>query len=53
MEELGSMTLLEVSKSHGIPTSSWEAEAGTSVSSKPAWPTEQVSGQPGLHRAWE
>jgi hypothetical protein len=27
-----------------------EAEAGGFLSSKPAWSTEQVSGQPGLHR---
>jgi hypothetical protein len=30
--------------------SSWEAEAGRSLSSKPAWSTEWVPGQPGLHR---
>ena len=33
-----------------FPISFWEAEAGAFVSSKPAWPTEQVSGQPALHR---
>ena len=27
-----------------------EAEAGRSLSSRPAWSTEQVPGQPGLHR---
>jgi hypothetical protein len=27
-----------------------EAEAGGSVSSRPAWSTERVLGQPGLHR---
>jgi hypothetical protein len=27
-----------------------EAEAGVSLSSQPAWSTEQVPGQPGIHR---
>jgi hypothetical protein len=31
-------------------TSTWEAEAGRSLSLRPAWSTEWVSGQPGLHR---
>ena len=30
--------------------STWEAEAGRSLSSRPAWSTDQVPGQPGLHR---
>jgi hypothetical protein len=30
--------------------STWEAEAGRSLSSRPAWSTEQVPGQPGLHK---
>ena len=28
----------------------WEAEAGRFLSSRPAWSTEGVPGQPGLHR---
>jgi hypothetical protein len=28
----------------------WEAEAGGSLSSRPAWSTERVPGQPGLPR---
>jgi hypothetical protein len=30
--------------------STWEAEAGEFLSSRPAWSTECVPGQPGLHR---
>ena len=30
--------------------SAQEAEAGGSLSSRPAWSTKQVPGQPGLHR---
>jgi hypothetical protein len=30
--------------------STLEAETGTSLSSRPAWTTERVPGQPGLHR---
>jgi hypothetical protein len=30
--------------------STWEAEAGEFLSSRPAWSTEWVPGQPGLHR---
>jgi hypothetical protein len=30
--------------------STWEAEAGEFLSSRPAWSTEGVPGQPGLHR---
>jgi hypothetical protein len=30
-------------------SSTWKAEASNSVSMRPAWSTEQVSGQPGLH----
>jgi hypothetical protein len=30
--------------------STWEAEAGGFLSSRPAWSTKWVSGQPGLHR---
>ena len=33
----------------GLNPSTWEAEAGRSVSSRPAWSKEQVPGQPGLH----
>jgi hypothetical protein len=35
---------------HTYNPSTWEAEAGRFLSSKPAWSTEQVPGQPGLHR---
>jgi hypothetical protein len=30
--------------------STWEAEAGGFLNSRPAWSTEWVPGQPGLHR---
>ena len=30
--------------------STWEAEAGRFLSSRPAWSTERVPGQLGLHR---
>jgi hypothetical protein len=30
--------------------STWEAEAGRFLSSRPAWSTVGVPGQPGLHR---
>jgi hypothetical protein len=30
--------------------STWEAEAGELLRSRPAWSTEWVPGQPGLHR---
>ena len=36
--------------SHTFNLSTQEAESGRSLSSKPAWSTEQVLGQPGLHR---
>jgi hypothetical protein len=35
---------------HAFNPRTWEAEAGTFLSSRPAWFTEWVSGQPGLHR---
>ena len=35
---------------HTFNPSTGEAEAGGSLSSRPAWSTEQVPGQPGLHR---
>jgi hypothetical protein len=35
---------------HAFNPSIWEAEAGGSLSSRPAWSTEWVPGQPGLHR---
>jgi hypothetical protein len=35
---------------HAFNPSTWEAEAGEFLSSRPAWSTEQVPGQPGLHR---
>ena len=35
---------------HSLNPSSWEAEAGRFLSSKPTWSTERVPGQPGLHR---
>jgi hypothetical protein len=35
---------------HTFNPSTWEAEAGGFLSSRPAWSTEWVSGQPGLHR---
>jgi hypothetical protein len=35
---------------HAFDPSTWEAEAGRFLSSRPAWSTEWVPGQPGLHR---
>jgi hypothetical protein len=35
---------------HTFNPSTQEAEAAGSLSSKPTWSTEQVPGQPGLHR---
>jgi hypothetical protein len=35
---------------HAFNPSTWEAEAGRFLSSRPAWSTEWVPGQPGLHR---
>jgi hypothetical protein len=35
---------------HTFNSGTWEAEAGGSLSSRPTWSTEQILGQPGLHR---
>jgi hypothetical protein len=35
---------------HAFNPSTWEAEAGGFLSSRPAWSKEWVPGQPGLHR---
>jgi hypothetical protein len=35
---------------HPFNPSTWEAEAGRSLTSRPAWSTKWVPGQPGLHR---
>jgi hypothetical protein len=35
---------------HPFDPSTWEAEAGRFLSLRPAWSTEWVPGQPGLHR---
>jgi hypothetical protein len=35
---------------HAFNPSTWEAEAGEFLSSRPAWSTKWVPGQPGLHR---
>jgi hypothetical protein len=35
---------------HTFNPSTWETEAGGFLSSRPAWSTEWVLGQPGLHR---
>jgi hypothetical protein len=34
---------------HAFNPSTWEAEAGRFLSSRPAWSTELVQGQPRLH----
>jgi hypothetical protein len=34
---------------HAFSSSTWEAEAGRFLSSRPAWSTEWVPGQPGLY----
>jgi hypothetical protein len=35
---------------HAFMPSTWEAEAGAFLSSRPAWSTELIPGQPELHR---
>ena len=35
---------------HAFHPSTWEAGAGKFLSSRPAWSTKRVPGQPGLHR---
>jgi hypothetical protein len=35
---------------HAFNSSTWEAEAGGFLCSRPAWSTERVPGQPGLYR---
>ena len=35
---------------HAFNPRTWEAETGGFLSSGPAWSTERVPGQPGLHR---
>ena len=40
----------QVVVAHTFDLSTWEAEAGRSLSLRPAWSTERVPGQPGLHR---
>jgi hypothetical protein len=35
---------------HTFSPSTWEAEAGKFLSSRPAWSTEGVPGQPRVHR---
>jgi hypothetical protein len=35
---------------HAFDPSTWEAEAGRFLSSRPAWSTKWVLGQPGLYR---
>jgi hypothetical protein len=35
---------------HAFNPSTWEAEAGKFLSSRPAWSTKRVPGQSGLHR---
>jgi hypothetical protein len=35
---------------HASNPSTWEAEAGRFLSSRPAWSTKWVPGQPGLYR---
>jgi hypothetical protein len=35
---------------HTFNPSTWEAEAGGFLSSRPAWSTKRVPGQPGLYR---
>jgi hypothetical protein len=35
---------------HAFNPSTWEAEAGRFLSSRPAWSTKWVPGQPGLYK---
>jgi hypothetical protein len=54
METVGqsqpSLILNQALAVHTFNPSTWEAEEGRSQSSRPAWSTEQVPGQPGLNR---
>jgi hypothetical protein len=43
-------TLLWAVVAHAFNSSTWEAEAGEFLSSRPAWSTEWVPGQPELYR---
>jgi hypothetical protein len=43
-------TVSRVVVAHAFNPSTWEAEAGRFLSSRPAWSTEWVPGQPGIHR---
>jgi hypothetical protein len=40
---------LLAARQNGLP-STWEAEVGRFLSSRPAWSIKQVPGQPGLYR---
>jgi hypothetical protein len=42
--------LCQVVVAHAFNPSTWEAEVGEFLSSRTAWSTEWVPGQPGLHR---
>jgi hypothetical protein len=44
------MRLSQAVVAHTFNSSTWEAEAGRFLSSKPVWSTEWVPGQQGLHR---
>jgi hypothetical protein len=44
------MRILQGVMAHAFNPSTWEAETGEFLSLKPAWSTEWVPGQPGLHR---
>jgi hypothetical protein len=43
-------TLCQAVVAQAFNPSTWEAEAGRFLSSRPTWSTELVPGQPGLHR---
>lgn len=42
--------VVAVAAMHAFSPDTWEAEAGDSLSSRPAWTAERVPGQPRLHR---
>jgi hypothetical protein len=53
MEKYGDLKKLRFSQAvvvHAFSPSTWEAEAGGFLSSRPAWSTEWVPGQPEIHR---
>jgi hypothetical protein len=49
-KKLTSRRVVVAAAAHAFNPSTWEAEAGEFLSSRPAWTTKWVPGQPGLYR---